>query len=91
MTAKTPLEIVSDLWHAAGGADAALADLELTGAEPGLPSSFRVGAVAQATIAASALAAAEVWRMRGGFRQQSNHLTLNIQGNGKPLFAPSAA
>ena len=35
-----------------------------------MPSSFRVGAAAQATIAASGLAAAELWRMRGGTAQQ---------------------
>lgn len=45
------------------------ARVRLTGAEPALPSSFRIGAVAQATIAASALAAAEVWRQRTGRTQ----------------------
>ncbi|MDJ0386698.1 CoA transferase [Roseomonas sp. E05] len=38
----------------------------LPGDEPGLPSSFRVGAAAQASIAAAALAAAEIHRRRGG-------------------------
>ncbi len=46
-----------------------LSDLTLTGQEPIVPSSFRVGTAAQAAISASALAAAEVWRQRGGERQ----------------------
>jgi crotonobetainyl-CoA:carnitine CoA-transferase CaiB-like acyl-CoA transferase len=42
----------------------------LPGAEPVLPSSFGVGTAAQASIAASALAAAELWRMRSGRTQE---------------------
>ncbi|GMV58197.1 MAG: CoA transferase [Betaproteobacteria bacterium] len=57
------------LWLAGGGERAALDDVELTGAEPVLPSSFAIGTAAQASIAASALAAAELWRLRGGARQ----------------------
>src|SRR5262245_13303860 len=60
----SPTQVVTDLWTAAGGSPAALGCLTLTGTEPGLPSSFYVGTAAQATIAVSALAAAEVWRMR---------------------------
>ncbi|MDP7547964.1 MAG: CoA transferase, partial [Alphaproteobacteria bacterium] len=48
---------------------AGLNDLELTGQDPVLPSSFRIGLVAQAAISASALAAAEVWQQRSGQRQ----------------------
>ena len=48
----------------------ALDAVELTGREPVLPSSFAVGTAAQASIAASALAAAELWRLRGGRRQR---------------------
>jgi crotonobetainyl-CoA:carnitine CoA-transferase CaiB-like acyl-CoA transferase len=47
----------------------ALGDVRLTGADPVLPSSFAVGTAAQVSIAASALAAATVWRLRGGRRQ----------------------
>jgi crotonobetainyl-CoA:carnitine CoA-transferase CaiB-like acyl-CoA transferase len=61
--------ILANLWSAAGGDTPALAHLTLTGAEPALPSSFRVGAAAQATIAAAGLAAAEVWRQRTGQMQ----------------------
>jgi crotonobetainyl-CoA:carnitine CoA-transferase CaiB-like acyl-CoA transferase len=61
--------VLATLWRAAGFADAALGDIHLTGAEPVLPSSFAVGTAAQATIAAAALAAAEIWRLRTGRRQ----------------------
>ena len=47
----------------------ALDDVRLTGSDPVLPSSFAVGTAAQVTIAAAALAAATVWRHRGGRRQ----------------------
>jgi crotonobetainyl-CoA:carnitine CoA-transferase CaiB-like acyl-CoA transferase len=61
--------VLADLWSTVGGEREALAHAELTGAEPILPSSFRVDAAAQATIAASGLAAAEIHRLRGGGRQ----------------------
>src|SRR5712672_3050072 len=54
------------LWQAAGQRAEALSRLRLTGAEPVLPSSFAVGTAAQASIAASALAAAELWHLRCG-------------------------
>jgi crotonobetainyl-CoA:carnitine CoA-transferase CaiB-like acyl-CoA transferase len=66
---QTPREILSDLWRLAGGEPSALDAVTLTGAEPILPSSFRVGAAAQAPIAAAALAAADIWRLRSGERQ----------------------
>ena len=57
------------LWQTAGQPDEPLSQVRLTGAEPVLPSSFAVGTAAQASIAASALAAAELWRLRGGRHQ----------------------
>jgi crotonobetainyl-CoA:carnitine CoA-transferase CaiB-like acyl-CoA transferase len=57
------------LWRAAGFDDRALRQIHFTGVEPVLPSSFAVGTAAQATIGAAALAAAEVWRLRTGRRQ----------------------
>jgi crotonobetainyl-CoA:carnitine CoA-transferase CaiB-like acyl-CoA transferase len=66
---KTPLEILADVWTSAGGAPDALDAVELTGEEPLLPSSFRVAAAAQVSIAASALAAAEIWKLRSGQAQ----------------------
>ena len=60
---------LADIWSTGGGDRSALERVELTGADPALPSSFRMGTVAQSTIAASALAAAEIWRSRTGQAQ----------------------
>ena len=59
-----PTQILNDLWTAAGGDPAALDRVRLTGVDPALPSSFRIGAAAQVAIAAAGLAAAEIWRQR---------------------------
>jgi crotonobetainyl-CoA:carnitine CoA-transferase CaiB-like acyl-CoA transferase len=69
MTAPNPKNVLAALWRAGAHPDAALGAIELTGPEPALPSSFAIGTVAQATIAAAALAAGELWRLRGGRRQ----------------------
>ena len=69
MPAPEPKNVLAGLWRGAGFDDAALSQVQFTGAEPVLPSSFAVGTAAQATIAASALAAAELWRLRTGRRQ----------------------
>src|SRR3954469_16941691 len=58
------------LWRHAGQPSAALDDVDLTGAEPVLPSTFAVATAAQAAIAAAALAAAELWRLRIPRRQR---------------------
>ncbi len=47
----------------------ALARVRLTGEEPQLPSTFRVAAAGQASIAAAGLAAAEIWKLRSGEAQ----------------------
>ncbi len=65
----SPEQVLHRLWHAAGGDPAALANVALSNADPVLPSSFRVGTAAQATVAAAGLAAAEVWRLRTGRAQ----------------------
>jgi len=64
------------LWHDAGMPGEALEHLTLSGDEPGLPSSFAVGTAAQASIAAAALAAAEIWHLRGKPRQR---VAVNLQ------------
>ncbi|MET0961625.1 MAG: CoA transferase [Noviherbaspirillum sp.] len=64
-----PLAAVQAVWRLAGLPAAALARLKLRGREPALPSSFAVGCAAQASIAASALAAAELFRQRTGLAQ----------------------
>ena len=66
---QSPPDILADLWTLAGGAPSALDAVTLTGTEPVLPSSFRVAASAQASIAATGLAAAEIWKQRGGTAQ----------------------
>jgi crotonobetainyl-CoA:carnitine CoA-transferase CaiB-like acyl-CoA transferase len=66
----TVTQILADLWQTAGGHPVALDHVDLGGAEPVLPSSFRVDAAAQASIAAAALAAAELWRLRTGRHQR---------------------
>jgi crotonobetainyl-CoA:carnitine CoA-transferase CaiB-like acyl-CoA transferase len=62
----TPAGATAALWHHAGLPAEALGWLRLTGAEPALPSSFAVGTAAQASIAAMALAAANLHHQRGG-------------------------
>ena len=66
---RNPREILEDVWTSAGGKASALGALKLTGEEPQLPSSFRVAAAAQVSVAATGLAAAEIWKLRGGQRQ----------------------
>jgi hypothetical protein len=68
--AGSPPEIVADLWQLASGDTAALDYLKLTGSDPVLPSSFRIGVAAQASIAAAGLAAAELRHRAGSPRQE---------------------
>ncbi len=64
-----PAGIVTNLWRLATGDAAALDCLKLTGNAPVLPSSFRIGAAAQASIAAAGLATAELRHHAGARRQ----------------------
>ncbi|HWN16537.1 MAG TPA: CoA transferase [Candidatus Dormibacteraeota bacterium] len=57
---------LEDLWARAGGDPDALGRATLTGADPILPTDFKIGTAASATIAAGALAASEIWRQRTG-------------------------
>jgi crotonobetainyl-CoA:carnitine CoA-transferase CaiB-like acyl-CoA transferase len=66
---QTTREILSDIWTSAGGDLSALDTVSLTGDEPQLPSSFRVAAAAQASIAAAGLAASRIWQLRSGQSQ----------------------
>jgi crotonobetainyl-CoA:carnitine CoA-transferase CaiB-like acyl-CoA transferase len=66
---QSPREILSAIWTSIGGDPSALGALTLTGDEPQLPSSFRVAAAAQVSVAATGLAAAEIWKMRSGEAQ----------------------
>lgn len=76
MTAPSGMDALADLWSIGGGEVEALNDITLTGEDPALPSIFRVGTAAQATIGAASLAAAEVWRARSGQRQ---HVSLSMR------------
>lgn len=66
---QSPKEILGDIWTSVGGEASALDALTLTGDEPQLPSSFRVAAAAQASVAATGLAAAGIWKLRSGQSQ----------------------
>jgi hypothetical protein len=69
---QSPKQILADLWTLAGGDPTALEAVTLTGEEQQLPSSFRVAAAAQTSIAVAGLAAAHVWKLRGGQDQKIN-------------------
>ena len=66
---QSPAGILKDIWTSVDGDAAALERVRLTGEEPQIPSSFRVAVAGQTTIAAAGLAAAEIWRLRGGHAQ----------------------
>lgn len=68
--ALTVDEALAALWSLAALPPQALSRLDLTGHDPVFPSSFAVGAAAQATIAASALAACELAHARGARRRR---------------------
>src|SRR4030081_209802 len=94
---QTPREILADLWTSAGGDPSALDAVTLTGREPQLPSSFRVAAAAQASIAAAGLAAAQIWQLRSGQSQDvavdmchavvecRSERYLRVDGKGSPM------
>ncbi|WP_175797441.1 CoA transferase [Burkholderia ambifaria] len=66
----TPELALTRLWQLAHGAPDALARAAVTGQDPALPSTFHVGTLAAATIAAAGLAAAECHRLRTGVAQR---------------------
>lgn len=70
MSLCPPAKALAELWRMADQDPAGIDAVTLTGAEPVLPSSFAIGTGAQATIAAAALAANELWRLKTGRRQQ---------------------
>ena len=65
----TPAAALAQLWATAGGDSAALGRATLTGADPVVPSDVKIGTAATAVIAATGLAAAELWRLRTGRAQ----------------------
>jgi crotonobetainyl-CoA:carnitine CoA-transferase CaiB-like acyl-CoA transferase len=73
---QSPREILADLWNSSGGDPTALDTVTLTGEEPQLPSSFRVAAAAQVSVAAAGLAAAQIWKLRSG---QSQNVAVDMR------------
>jgi crotonobetainyl-CoA:carnitine CoA-transferase CaiB-like acyl-CoA transferase len=68
---QTPTQTLRDLWLAAGLSPGALARADLAGVDAVCPSSFAIGAAAQASIAAAALGATEIGRLRNGLVQRA--------------------
>jgi crotonobetainyl-CoA:carnitine CoA-transferase CaiB-like acyl-CoA transferase len=67
----TPNEALRAILPVAGWGDAQAADVTFTGGvDPVLPTPFRIGAAGAASLAACGLAAAELWQLRTGRRQQ---------------------
>lgn len=63
------IDSLKRLWEPFDGDPGAIQSVKLTGDDPVLPSSFRVGTAAQVSISAAALAAAELWNLRTGQSQ----------------------
>ena len=67
----TPNEALRAILPIAGWGDTQAADVTFTGgADPVLPTPFRIGTAGAAALAASGVAAAELWQLRTGRRQQ---------------------
>lgn len=66
----TPLSALEHVWSLAGCDRAAVDDIHVEGDDPGLPSVYRIGTLASATIGAQALAAAQCHRLRTGRGQR---------------------
>jgi crotonobetainyl-CoA:carnitine CoA-transferase CaiB-like acyl-CoA transferase len=75
--ASMPLEALRTILPIAGWSEDRSADVTFTGgADPVLPTPFRIGVAGAATLAASGLAAAALWEARTGRRQ---HLTVDLR------------
>ena len=62
-------EALEKLWTLAQNPPASVNKVRFTGMEPSLPSIYKTGILAQSTIAAAALASAEIWQLRTGISQ----------------------
>ena len=78
------IDTLASLWRLADLPPDTLQYANLSGADPVLPSSFAVGTAAQTSVAAAALAAVELGRVRGQPRQQVSvdmtHAALECSG-----------
>ncbi|ACC69743.1 CoA transferase [Paraburkholderia phymatum] len=72
----TPQLALDHLWSVAGCDAALLEHVSMKGDDPALPSVFRVGTLASASIAAMALAAANCFRLRTGLMQ---HVDVSVR------------
>jgi crotonobetainyl-CoA:carnitine CoA-transferase CaiB-like acyl-CoA transferase len=72
----SPASALADIWSHAALPTESLDFAHLTGAEPTLPSSFAISTAAQSSIAAAALAAAELRHVRGHGRQ---HISVDMR------------
>ncbi len=70
MTPVAPRDALTRTWSALGGATAALDTVEVSGADPVVPSSYPVGALSVASVGVATMAASEVWRARTGEQQR---------------------
>ena len=61
---------LNSIWSLSGLPETAISNIELNAVPLTLPSSFHVAAMATSTIAAAALAASELWRLRSGETQK---------------------
>src|SRR3546814_7282113 len=68
----TPHDALRQIWIDAGCDASALERIALDGDDPVLPSTYRVGTAALASIGATALAATEIWRERTGRRSEEH-------------------
>ena len=73
---QDPMAVLAELWNLVAGGKDTLNSITLLGADPILPSNFKVGTAASATIGAASLAAVEVWRARTSREQR---ITLNMR------------
>lgn len=64
-------EALGGLWQLAEAEPSMLETITLTGSDPVLPSSFRIGTAAQTSIAAATLAASQLWHLRNNQHQQA--------------------
>ncbi len=73
------LQQVAAVWALAGLPPVALANLQLSGQDPVMPSSFAVGSAAQISVAAAALAAAEIGFVRAGGQGARQSVAVSMQ------------
>ena len=66
----TPAEALNRILPATGWSDSGTPVTFTGGLDPVVPTPFKVGVAGAATIAAAGLAAAKLWEMRTGRRQQ---------------------